>query len=99
MASERLVVLAGGEGYLGFFDQEILEDAYSDNFTGRNCNKEYSVELLINDIEKAISKIYTQAANLLCEFTREIILKNYSLDQTVLETIEIYERILGGPHG
>jgi glycosyltransferase involved in cell wall biosynthesis len=97
MASERFVVLAGGEGYLGFFDENILEDAYSDNFTGRNCNLEYSIELLIKDIEKAISKLDSQSDSL-GKFSREIILKNYSLDQTVLETIEIYERIIGGPH-
>lgn len=98
MSSERLVVLAGGEGYLGFFDQNIIEDAYSDNFTGRNCSNEYSIELMIGDIEKAISKLGSQSGEALGKFSREIILKNYSLDQTVLETIEIYERILGGPH-
>lgn len=98
MASERLVVLAGGEGYLGFFDENIIEDAYSDNFTGRNCNMEYSIELLIKDIEKAISKLDSQSGKALGKFSREVILKNYSLDQTVLETIEIYERIIGGPH-
>lgn len=98
MASERLVVLAGGEGYLGFFDENILEDAYSDNFTGRNCNMEYSIELLIKDIEKAISKLDHQSGKTLGKFSREVILKNYSLDQTVLETIEVYERITGDPH-
>jgi glycosyltransferase involved in cell wall biosynthesis len=97
MASERLVVLAGGEGYLGFFDENILKDAYSDNFTGRNCNTNYSIELLIKDIEKAISKLDSQAGSDLGEFSREIILKNYSLDKTVLETIDIYERIIGDP--
>ena len=97
MASERLVVLAGGEGYLGFFDKNIIEDAYSDNFTGRNCSTKYSIELLMKDIEKAISMLETQDGNVLGEFSREIILKNYSLDQTVLETIEIYERVIGGP--
>jgi hypothetical protein len=40
----------------------------------------------------------SQEASNLGEFSREIILKNYSLDQTVLETIDIYERIIGGPH-
>lgn len=97
MASERLVVLAGGEGYLGFFDENILEDAYSDNFTGRNCSMEYSIELLIKDVEKAISKLDSQEGVALGKFSRKIILDNYSLDQTVLETIEIYERIIGGP--
>jgi len=98
MAAERLVVLAGGEGYLGFFDENILGEAYRDNFTGRNCNMAYSIELLIKDIEKAISKLDNQSGDALGKFSREIILKNYSLDQTVLETIEIYERIIGGPH-
>jgi len=98
MASERLVVLAGGEGYLGFFDKEILKDAYSDNFTGRNYDKDYSIDLLLRDIEKAISKVGCQEGDTLGKFSRDIILENYALDQTVLETIKIYERILGDPN-
>ncbi|MDM8533803.1 glycosyltransferase [Clostridiaceae bacterium HSG29] len=95
MASEKLVILAGGEGYLGFFDESKLEDAISDNFTGRNCNLKYSIDLLINDIEKAISKVGTQSAENLGKFSRNIILENYSLEETVIKTIRIYERVIG----
>lgn len=98
MASEKIVILAGGEGYLGLFNEKIVEEAIKDNFTGRNCLNKYSIDLLINDIEKVIDILGSNYEKELVEFSRKLISTNYSLNNSVLETIDIYRDLLGGKY-
>jgi glycosyltransferase involved in cell wall biosynthesis len=96
MAAEKLVILAGGEGYLGLFNEKMVDEGIKDNFTGRNCNDKYNAKLLIEDIEKALSLIGSDEGKKIMEFSRELICTKYSLNSSVMDTIEIYKDLLGG---
>jgi glycosyltransferase involved in cell wall biosynthesis len=96
MAAEKLVVLAGGEGYLGLFNEKMVDEGIKDNFTGRNCNGEYSIKLVIEDIEKALYLLGSNEEKKLTKFSRELICTKYSLNISVMDTIEIYKDLLGG---
>ena len=94
MAVGKIVILAGGEGYLGLFSKELEKKAISDNFTGRNCNVKYDAKLLLNDIEKAIEKISSNKEKEIIKYGNKLVANNYSLKNSVVETIKVYKKLL-----
>lgn len=98
MACEKIVVLAGGEGYLGLFNEKIVDKAILDNFTGRNCKDRYKLNVMIKDIEKAINLLGTDREEDITHFSREVVKREYSLERSMIKTIEIYKKLLGGKY-
>jgi glycosyltransferase involved in cell wall biosynthesis len=95
-SSKKLVILAGGEGFWGLFTPEKYQLAESDNFTGRNSQLEYSKSRLAEAIDKAIALLGTNEAEEIKAFERQMVINHYSLQQSVNETIKIYQDFRGG---
>lgn len=89
MACEKPVIVAGNEGYLGIFDEDKLENAIDTNFCCRGL-VESSPQLLLNDLTTLITN-ENQENERLGTYSREIILKNYSLSKMTNDCIKMYK--------
>ena len=89
MACEKPVIVAGNEGYLGIFDEDKLENAIDTNFCCRGL-VESSPELLLNDLTTLLTN-ESKENERLGGFSREIILKNYSLSKMANDCIKMYK--------
>lgn len=89
MACEKPVIVAGNEGYLGIFDEDKLENAIDTNFCCRGL-VESSPQLLLNDLTTLLTN-ENQENERLGSFSREIILKNYSLSKMTNDCIKMYK--------
>jgi glycosyltransferase involved in cell wall biosynthesis len=94
-ASEKLVLLAGGEGYLGVFNEDILDEAMVDNFTGRNSKNPYHKDKLKEDLYKCIDLKDTEEGNKIEKLGRKIVEDHYSLDNMIEKTLGNYRNFLG----
>ncbi|MGM0378131.1 MAG: glycosyltransferase [Bacillota bacterium] len=94
LSCEKMVILAGGEGYLGFFNEGLLNKAIEDNFTGRNSSLNYSKENLKKDIDYYLEIKNTKKEKKLKEFNRKVVKKHYSLEKMVKKTIKNYNHFL-----
>jgi len=94
-ASEKLVLLAGGEGYLGVFNEDILDEAMVDNFTGRNSKNPYHKDKLKEDLYKCINLKDTEEGNKIEKLGRKIVEDHYSLDNMIEKTLDNYRNFLG----
>lgn len=94
LSCEKMVILAGGEGYLGFFRENLLNKAIEDNFTGRNSSLNYSKENLKKDIDYYLDIKNTKKEKKLKKFNRKVVKKYYSLDKMVKKTINNYNYFL-----
>ncbi len=89
MACEKPVIVAGNEGYLGIFDEDKLENAIDTNFCCRGLVGS-SPELLLADLTTLLTN-ENQENERLGSFSREIILKNYSLSKMASDCIKMYK--------
>ncbi len=88
MACEKPVIVAGNEGYLGIFDEDKLENAIDTNFCCRGLVSS-TPELLLRDLTTLLTNDKKENARL-GEFSREVILKKYSLSKMANDCIKMY---------
>ena len=88
MACEKPVIVAGNEGYLGIFDQDKLENAIDTNFCCRGLENS-TPELLLHDLDKLLTNDDKENQRL-GEFSRKVILENYSLSKMAGDCIKMY---------
>lgn len=88
MACEKPVIVAGNEGYLGIFDEDKLENAIDTNFCCRGL-AESTPELLLDDLKTLLTNEESENARL-GAYSREIILKNYSLSKMAGDCVKMY---------
>ncbi len=89
MAAEKPVVIAGNEGYIGLFDESLLDIGINTNFCCRGCAQS-SAELLQRDILKFFNMDNSQKENL-GKYGRELIKTNYSVARMAEDTLKVYE--------
>lgn len=82
------IILAGDYGYMGILDQSKLELAEFNNFTARNTNL-VTYENLKKDIDYALNN------NIDCQWERQYIERNYSVEKMVNKYEEVYKLYLG----
>lgn len=93
MSSGKLVVLAGNEGYLGIFNEKIINKAMENNLCCRNC-AETKADVLCRDIIYAFNNIGDEERQKLGEYGRNIIFKYYSVNKMANDCIKAYEAAL-----
>lgn len=89
MACEVPVIVAGNEGYLGIFDEDKLENAIDTNFCCRGLEAS-TPELLYKDLKLLLTNDEAENARL-GAYSRDIILKNYSLARMAGDCIKMYK--------
>lgn len=92
MSCEKPVIIAGNEGYIGLFDKSKLEISKNTNFCCRGC-VESDTEKLFKDITYYF-ELPQDAQNKLAEFSREIIVSDYSVSKMADDTIAAYKSLL-----
>lgn len=91
MSAERPVILAGGYGYMGCFNESTLKDAIDTNFTCRGFDKAVK-EQLASDIVALLSED-DEIKKSLGKFGRETVKKNYSVERMCNDTLSLYESV------
>ncbi len=92
MASEKPVIVAGNEGYLGIFDESKLENGIETNFCCRGLQMS-TEEVLKNDIIELMSKS-AQTLEAQGTYNREVVLKYYSVEKMTNDCEKVYENVL-----
>lgn len=92
MACEKPVIIAGNEGYIGLFDEDKLSIGIKTNFCCRGCIPT-EADRLSADIQ-AFFALDAEAAERLSRFSRQTIMKNYSVKKMVDDNIFAYEKVL-----
>ena len=92
MASEKPVIVAGNEGYLGIFDESKLENGIETNFCCRGLDMS-TEEMLKTDILKLMS---LDDGNLALQgtYNRETVKKYYSVEKMTNDCEKVYENVL-----
>ncbi len=92
MASEKPVILAGNQGYIGLFNEESADVSYATNFCGRG-----QAEINSDTLFKEILKFYNLSQDEkkhLGEYGRSFVEKHYSVDKMTDDTLEAYDMVL-----
>ncbi len=92
MASEKAVIIAGNEGYIGLFDKDKLDVGIDTNFCCRGCENT-TTEKLRDDI-CAYFALDTSEKQRLAQFSRKTIMENYSVKKMADDNIAAYEKVL-----
>lgn len=92
MASQKPVILAGNQGYIGLFNDESSKVSYDTNFCGRGQG-EIDTDTLFEDILKFYS-LPSDEKKRLGEYGRSFIEKHYSIDKMTDDTIKAYDMVL-----
>lgn len=92
MASEKPVILAGNQGYIGLFDESTAKVSYDTNFCGRGVG-EINPDTLFEDILRFYS-LSSDEKKKLGEFARDFVKKHYSVDKMTDDTIKAYDMVL-----
>ena len=95
MASEKPVIVAGNEGYIGLFDESKLEISRETNFCARGCG-ESSPELLLEDLRKALAMPEDERRSL-GKFGRSVIQCYYSVSKMTDDCERCYKKAGKGP--
>ena len=85
------VILAGGQGYLGPFSEEMLDAAAATNFTCRGFGHT-TAERLFADIKKLFGKPEKDLARI-GDYGRDVVKNMYSLTKMAKDSIEVYEEL------
>lgn len=91
MSMEKVVILAGAQGYIGVLDENALKLAKSTNFCCRG-EKLPTADNLVDDIRK----VYFMSAKerqKLGAFCRDVILKEYSVSKMTDDYMAVYEKM------
>lgn len=92
MASEKAVIIAGNEGYIGLFDEDKLNIGIKTNFCCRGCEKT-TTERLRDDILEYFA-LDEEEKKRLAEFSRKTIMENYSVKKMADDNVLAYEKVL-----
>ena len=92
MACEVPVIVAGNEGYIGIFDEDKLSVSIDTNFCCRGL-ADSTPELLLRDLKTLLTNDAKENSRL-GAYSREIILKNYSLSKMAGDCITMYKAAL-----
>lgn len=92
MAAEKPTVLAGNEGYIGIFREDVLACAQDSNFCCRGC-PEMTPQMLLEDL---LQLLRTDAAGReqLGRFGRQVVLEQYSVARMTKDYLLAYEQLL-----
>lgn len=92
MAAGKPTIIAGNEGYIGLFDENKAELAYSTNFCCRGCEQS-SEEKLAQDIGNFFG-MWEDDKKRLSEFSREYIKEHYSVKRMADDAEAVYGRVI-----
>lgn len=92
MAAEKPVIIAGNEGYIGLFDKDKLAVGIDTNFCCRGC-EESTTERILKDTLKFFAMDKAKKEEL-AKYSREIIMREYSVARMAEDSIKIYEWVL-----
>ncbi|MBR5152441.1 MAG: polysaccharide pyruvyl transferase CsaB [Clostridia bacterium] len=92
MACEKPAIIAGNEGYIGIFDQDKLDVSIATNFCCRGCG-ETTEDVLKQDIITVLSA-HEEERRRLGAFSRETVLKHYSMDTMADDAMKLYVSII-----
>ena len=95
MSAAKPVVLAGGQGYLGVFDESNVEIAVETNFTCRGL-PDTTPDKMLSDIVKVLD-MSKEERKKLGKYGREYIKRFYSLERMAQDAVKIYETVLTDP--
>ena len=91
MAAGSPAILAGNQGYLGVINDKTKPAAVETNFTCRNCG-DTTAEKLSMDLKNLLSMSVGELAAL-GEYSRNLILSEYSLERMAQDAIHVYDKI------
>ncbi|MCL2573182.1 MAG: polysaccharide pyruvyl transferase CsaB [Defluviitaleaceae bacterium] len=89
MACAKPAILAGGQGYLGVLNKNVLDTAIATNFTCRG-HEEVAVQNLSKDLFNLLDSSPKKLAEL-GSMARTIIEENYSLDKMADDALMLYD--------
>lgn len=94
MSVGKAVIIAGGQGALGIFDDSKVNAAVDTNF----CCRGYEMESAAKLFEEICTLLDDgKMSEMLGDFNREFILKNYTASRMVDDYLEMYEDTLASP--
>ncbi|MDR2183147.1 MAG: glycosyltransferase, partial [Clostridiales bacterium] len=91
MACAKPAILAGGQGYLGIFNEAVLKSAMGTNFTCRG-HEEVTVENLQRDLFNLLDASPDKLEEL-GSFAKRVIDENYSLGKMTDAAITLYDSV------
>lgn len=94
MSAAKPVIIAGGQGALGIFDESKAEAAVLTNFCCRGFEPESSAAML-EDIKKLLDD--SELAKKLGEYNRSFILEKYTAKRMADDYLAMYEDALASP--
>lgn len=92
MASGIPVILAGNQGYIGLFNEDVSKISYDTNFCGRGYG-EISDTNLYEEILKFHS-LSDETKKELGEYGRSFVKEHYSVDKMTDDTVKVYNMVL-----
>ena len=92
MASQKPIIVAGNEGYLGIFDETKLQKGIETNFCCRGLEMS-SEELLKDDILKLIT-LDEASLKKQGEYNRQVVKDYYSVEKMTNDCLKVYEKVL-----
>ena len=90
MASEKPVLLAGAQGYMGIFGKEKLELARENNFCCRGCGNSTSAKLF-DDLKLLFLQMNEEQRRELGAYGRKVIFDYYSVTKMANDCIYAYK--------
>ena len=93
MAAGKPTIIGGNEGYIGLFDEDKAELAYSTNFCCRGCPMP-SEEILAQDIGNFFG-LWDEDKERLSKISREFVKERYSVSRMADDAQKAYESVLG----
>lgn len=92
MAAGKPTIIAGNEGYIGLFDEDKAELAYSTNFCCRGCEMT-TEEKMTQDIGNFFG-MWDDDKKRLSEYSREYIKEHYSVKRMADDAEKVYKSVL-----
>ncbi len=92
MAAGKPTIIAGNEGYIGLFDEDKADVAYSTNFCCRGC-RESSEEAICQDIGNFFGMWDEDKERLSC-YSRDFVKEHYSIKRMADDAEAVYKTVL-----
>ncbi len=91
MAAELPVILSGAQGYLGVFDEAVLDASLATNFCCRGCG-DSTVEALIRDICDLFDRTPEERAAM-GAYNRAVVEREYSISRMAEDAVSLYDAL------
>lgn len=92
MGCESPVILAGKQGYIGTFDENVLPVSIETNFCCRGCG-DTTAEALLRDIKSTLALPAEEKARL-GKYGRETVRQHYSLETMASDALKLYISVI-----